>query len=217
MNDQGERLIRAAYTDETITVYQAYSPHIADAAVAAGRFVPPFSRERMTWIKPSFGWMMQRCGWASKPGQERVLAISLRRSGLEWALEHACLSHFEPGTHASHGEWEAIKTASPVRIQWDPDRSLTGERLSRRAIQIGLSGPAVRRYADEWVTGIRDITALARQTEDLIRAGRIAEAAGHLPTERVYPLSPPLAARIGADPSPEPAGSGSLRECGARP
>lgn len=60
MNDRGERLVRAAYTDETITVYQAYSPQIAGAAVAAGTFVAPFSRERMTWIKPSFGWMMQR-------------------------------------------------------------------------------------------------------------------------------------------------------------
>ncbi len=77
MNSSGERLVRADYTDETITVYQAYSPQIADAAVRAARFVPPFSRERMTWIKPSFGWMMQRCGWAHKSGQERVLAISV--------------------------------------------------------------------------------------------------------------------------------------------
>lgn len=214
MNDPGERLVRAAYTDETVTFYQAYPPQIADAAVRAGTFVPPFSRDRMTWIKPSFGWMMQRCGWASKPGQERVLAISLRRDGFEWALEHSCPSHFDAGTHASPGEWEAAKEASPVRVQWDPDRSLTGQRLSRRAIQIGLSGPAVRSYADEWVTGIRDITVLARQIEELARAGRIAKAARQFPAERVYPLSPALAARIGADPGPEPTASG-VRENGA--
>ncbi|MFD0660801.1 DUF4291 family protein [Thermocatellispora tengchongensis] len=34
------RQIRAAYTDETITVYQAYSSAIARPAVAAQRFVP---------------------------------------------------------------------------------------------------------------------------------------------------------------------------------
>lgn len=217
MNGTGERLIRAAYDDETITVYQAYSPPIADAAVAAGTFVAPFSRERMTWIKPSFGWMMARCGWARKPGQEQVLAISLRRSGFEWALAHSCLSHFQPGTQASHADWEAIKAASPVRVQWDPDRSLTSERLARRAIQIGLSGTAVHRYAEEWIASIEDITGLVHQIGDLARGNRVAEAAERLPAERVYPISPALAARIGADPSPEPLASGSIREDGARP
>ncbi|WP_454855208.1 DUF4291 family protein [Promicromonospora soli] len=68
-----KRQVRAVYDADTITVYQAYPPEIADAAVRAGRFVPPFKRERMTWVKPSFCWMMYRCGWATKPGQERVL------------------------------------------------------------------------------------------------------------------------------------------------
>jgi len=54
------RQVRAVFTDDTITVYQAYSRSIAVPAVAAGRFVPPFSRDRMTWIKPSFLWMVDR-------------------------------------------------------------------------------------------------------------------------------------------------------------
>ncbi|MFI6735583.1 DUF4291 family protein [Nonomuraea sp. NPDC050451] len=87
------RQIRAAYTGESITVYQAYDAAIAGPAVAAQRFVAPFKRERMTWIKPSFLWMMYRCGWATKPGQERVPAVSLSREGFEWALAHSCLSH----------------------------------------------------------------------------------------------------------------------------
>jgi len=45
------RLVRAAFDNRTVTVYQAYSPQIADAAVQAGTFVPPFSLNRMTWIK----------------------------------------------------------------------------------------------------------------------------------------------------------------------
>jgi len=79
MSQDGTRLIRAAYTTETITVYQAYGPLIAEAAVRAGTFVPPFSRDRMTWIKPSFGWMMHRSGWASKPGQERAHPVGSRQ------------------------------------------------------------------------------------------------------------------------------------------
>lgn len=46
------REIRADYDASTIVVYQAYRKEIALAALAAGRFVAPFSLNRMTWIKP---------------------------------------------------------------------------------------------------------------------------------------------------------------------
>ena len=55
-----EHEIRANSDRDTITVYQANSPAIADAALNAGRFVPPFSLHRMTWIMPSFLWLMHR-------------------------------------------------------------------------------------------------------------------------------------------------------------
>ncbi len=206
MSDCDTRLVRAAYTAGTITVYQAYSPQIAGAAARAGTFVPPFSRDRMTWIKPSFGWMMHRSGWAAKPGQERILAVELSRAGFEWALAHSCLSHYRPGLHASPVEWAALKAASPIRVQWDPGRSLIGERIARRAIQIGLSGYAIRRYCDEWIRSVSDITATASHIETLVRAGRLADADSELPAERVYPLGPALARRIGASPGhPAPA------------
>ncbi|MGN9780764.1 DUF4291 domain-containing protein [Nonomuraea sp. ZG12] len=95
------RQIRAAYDEESITVYQAYDPALADPAVAAQRFVAPFKRERMTWIKPSFLWMMYRCGWATKPGQTRVLAIALTHEGFAWALAHSCLSHPDASSSSS--------------------------------------------------------------------------------------------------------------------
>ncbi len=44
------RQIRAVFDDTTIRVYQAYSGEIADAALTAGTFVPPFKLARMTWI-----------------------------------------------------------------------------------------------------------------------------------------------------------------------
>jgi hypothetical protein len=200
VSDSDMRLVRAAYTAGTVTVYQAYAQPIADAAVRAGTFVPPFSRDRMTWIKPSFGWMMHRCGWAAKPGQERVLAIEVTRVGFEWALAHSCLSHYEPGRHESPQAWADLREASPVRVQWDPDRSLTGDRLARRAIQIGLSGEAVRRYCEEWIRSIVDITGTVLRLGKLAGVGRITDAALGLPAELVYPLSPALTQRIGADP-----------------
>jgi hypothetical protein len=165
------RQVRANFTDRLVTVYQAYSPQIADAAVAAGTLVAPFKRERMTWIKPSFLWMMYRSGWASKPGQERVLAIQVSREGFEWALAHSALSHFDPSIHASKREWAEQLRGSPVRIQWDPDRSPTLGPLGRRALQVGLSGEAVDRYLDEWITVITDITSKVRQIHHLISSG----------------------------------------------
>ena len=44
--------IRAVYDDSTITVYQAYSPQIAGPALKAGRFAPPFERDRITDVTP---------------------------------------------------------------------------------------------------------------------------------------------------------------------
>jgi hypothetical protein len=54
------RQIRAKYDDETITVYQAYSAAIAIPAVKEQKLSasPEFKRGRMTWVKPSWCWMM---------------------------------------------------------------------------------------------------------------------------------------------------------------
>jgi hypothetical protein len=161
-----QRQIRAVHTDETVTVYQAYPPEIAGPAVRAGRFVAPFKRDRMTWIKPSFLWMMYRCGWATKPGQERVLAVEITRDGFEWALARACLSHYEPGGAETHAEWSRRLKRSPVRVQWDPERSIELGALPYRSLQLGLGGEAVPRYVDEWTVAIRDVTDLARQIEE---------------------------------------------------
>ena len=52
--------IRAVFDDDTITVYQAYSSTIATAAVENQMLSasPAFKFNRMTWVKPSWCWMM---------------------------------------------------------------------------------------------------------------------------------------------------------------
>jgi hypothetical protein len=181
------RQIRAVYTDVTITVYQAYSNQIAEPSLQAQRFVPPFQMSRMTWIKPSFLWMMYRSGWGTKDGQERVLAIDIIRSGFQWCLENACLSHFDPAIHASESAWNEAKEKSPVRVQWDPERSIRLARLDYRSIQIGLSGPAVEKYVGDWIVHIRDVTSLAREIHGLVDAGADTASEKLLPQEVHYP------------------------------
>ncbi|KAK3379195.1 hypothetical protein B0T24DRAFT_610955 [Lasiosphaeria ovina] len=84
------REIRALFDDETITVYQAYSGTIASAAVAAQRLnaSAAFSTTRMTWIKPSWAWMLYRAGYSHKDkGQERILALRMKHADFLSLLE----------------------------------------------------------------------------------------------------------------------------------
>lgn len=202
MTEIPERQIRACFDDHTILVYQAYRNDIADTALAAGRFVsPPFAMSRMTWIKPSFLWMMYRAGWGHKdPGQSRILAIDITREGFEWALANACSSHRDPGM--SEADWRAFKHRHPVRVQWDPERDLLHRPLAHRSLQVGLEGEAVRRYVEEWIVRLTDVTPLAHELHALVAAGRLEEAGERLPQERVYALS--NAADLPASIAPSP-------------
>ena len=182
-----EKTIRAIYDEQTITVYQAYNSTIAAPAIKAQTFVsPPFKMERMTWIKPSFLWMMYRSGWARKVGQERVLAIQIKREGFHWALDHACLSHFDAEIHASKEAWRAQLKVAPVRIQWDPERNILMEKLPYRSLQMGLSGEGVQRYVEEWIVGVQDVTDLCHRIHGLVKKGSVEEAQALLPSEKIY-------------------------------
>ncbi|MGW1228181.1 DUF4291 domain-containing protein [Streptomyces sp. NPDC001515] len=187
--------IRALHTATTLTVYQAYRPSLGLPAARDGRFPAAWKRDRMTWIKPSFLWMMYRCGWAEKEGQETVLAVEITREGFDWALAHAELSHHVSGVHPDRASWQRALRTAPARVQWDPERDLRLDRLPYRSLQLGLSGEAARRYADEWTVSIRDVTPLAKEIHGHVRAGDLAAARDLLPEETPYP-APAAAARV---------------------
>jgi hypothetical protein len=192
--------IRAVYDHDTITVYQAYNEIIVQAALRAGRFVPPFSLNRMTWIKPSFLWMMARSDWGRKPGQERILAIRITRAGWEEALAQAVLTTPNPQVYRDTGEWRKLLDTAPVRVQWDPERALSGNGLallSQRSIQVGLSRHIIERYVQVWTVEINDTTPLARRIAGLLAQGDTRRARDLLPPERVYPLDAAIARRLG--------------------
>ncbi|GLX54152.1 hypothetical protein Shyhy01_71010 [Streptomyces hygroscopicus subsp. hygroscopicus] len=191
-----EYRVRAVYTDSTVTVYQAYTPEIGLPAARDGRFPGVWKRDRMTWVKPSFLWMMYRCGWGTKEGQETVLAIEMSRAGFEWALEHACLSHYERGLHADRAAWKRRLERAPARVQWDPERDLRLRPLAHRSLQLGLAGEAARRYADEWTVSITDVTSLAHTVHARVRDGDLEAARQLLPLERPYPVREGLLAHL---------------------
>jgi hypothetical protein len=191
------RHILARYDADSIYVYQAYRPSIAQHALEHQRFCGEhFSYSRMSWIKPNFLWMMYRCGWASKPGQEYVLAVRLRRAFFDELLLAAVSSSFEASPLDSREEWHRSVAASEVRLQWDPDHDPAGKPLDRRAIQLGLRGRMLKRYGDDEILSIEDITPFVKEQSLRLPAGFDDLL---IPEERVYSPTPEAAFRLGVE------------------
>ena len=150
------QIFEAEFDNEGVYFYQAYNDEIADFALENQTFGgPSFNPNRMTWIKPSFAWVLYRSGYGSKPNQTRVLKIKLSHEILANLLNKCACGHGGGGTKG--------------RIQWDPARDiLSGEGkvprklLRKRAIQIGLGGDLSKLYVDNILT-IQDVTELAHK------------------------------------------------------
>ena len=193
---QSGRHILAQFDDSSIYVYQAYRESIARYAVEHQQFGGDFSYSRMSWIKPNFLWMMYRAGWATKPGQEHILAVRLQRSFFDEVLTGAVASSFGVSGSNDHEEWKRALAKSEVRLQWDPDHDPRGNKLERRAIQLGLRGEMLARYGRECVLSIEDITPLVveqRQNVDDRFVNLLT------PVEAVYPVAGDAARSVGIE------------------
>lgn len=189
------RHILAQYDAESVVVYQAYRPAIGHFAAEHQYFGGEFSLSRMSWIKPNFLWMMYRCGWAAKEGQEVVLAVTIARDAFDQILAAAVPSSYDRDRYDSRAAWSAAVGSSDVRLQWDPDHGPGGEPLERRAIQLGLRGPVLASYARPWIRRIEDITPFVHVQRERLR--RDGKAALITPSEAVYPVAGSTAHLLG--------------------
>ncbi|KAF2678417.1 hypothetical protein K458DRAFT_423113 [Lentithecium fluviatile CBS 122367] len=158
------RQIRAEYDATTITVYQAYSAEIATAAVKAQKLdaSPDFSGTRMTWIKPSWAWVLYRSGYSYKDDrQSHILALSLKQETFLSLLSKAILAH------ASEGIPDGESKRASVRVQWDPERTVRLEKLPYRSIQIGIPGALVQEFMSG-IVRIEDVTETARELKKVL-------------------------------------------------
>jgi len=191
------RHILAQFDDQSIIMYQAYRPEIGHYAAKNGCFGGPLSLHRMTWIKPSFLWMMFRSRWGTSEDQEVTLAIRLQRSAFDAILEQAVHSTFVAEVYRDEAEWATAVKRSDARLQWDPDRDPSGMRLERRAIQLGVRGETLKRYAREWIIDIEDISEFVREQCGYMRS-RSAYGKLITPREAVYCFDKPeVVARLG--------------------
>ena len=178
--------IRALYSKDTIRVYQAYNKIIASEAVMKGTFGNNFKMDRMTWIKPSFLWMMYLCGCGTKENQECVLAIDIQRNAFDYLVANAVISTYQEEMYRSREEWKRLIHSSDIRLQWDPERDIHGNPLNYRSLQLGLRGEAVRKYVNEWIVDITDITSYVNELKCLISQKK--DVSMLLPKEMVYQI-----------------------------
>lgn len=179
--------IRAIYDQTTITVYQAYPASIATAAVASRSLTasPHFKLGRMTWIKPSWCWMLYRSFYSFKePRQAHILAIQMTREGFDTLLRNASLT----------SETSSADASRAARVQWDPERDARlGKVDGVRTIQIGIPKELVQMWATEWIVVISDVTERARLLKETLDAEPdVTDATlvkrGLLPVEQEYHL-----------------------------
>ena len=192
--DTRVQIFRAEYDNEGVYFYQAFNDQIADWAIEhqtlGGDFWNP---NRMTWIKPSFAWMLYRAGYGLKDeNQKRILKIK---------IGHEALGALLTGSVMGKGNREAEKY---VQVQWDPERDIARVDLDsavleparvndnfNRAIQIGLAKSASTQYTNS-ILGIQDVTALANEVRKAHQAllngdsNAMHELMGKLPVERRY-------------------------------
>ena len=184
--------IDCEFDDEGVFFYQAFCDEIADYAITNQKFGgDKFNTERMTWIKPSFGWMLYRSGYGKKSGQNRVLKIKLPHATVSYILSNcSCVEadwHGDDKNKCSHGN-----------IQWDPARDLFNvekkepmKMIHKRAIQIGLSHSLSKYYNDN-IISITDVTNLAHLIYDVHNTKKnnfskmMDELKPQLPNEKIY-------------------------------
>lgn len=179
------RHILAQFDDKTVVVYQAYKPSIGLYAAKHGFFGGDFSYSRMSWVKTNFLWMMYRCGWAQKQGQEVVLAIHLKRSFFNELLLEAFPSTNTQGL--SREDWSKKVATTDVRLQWDPDHDPYGAKQSRKAIQIGLRNQYLAPFKGDAIEAIENITDFVLEQGEKVKNGDLSNLV--LPQEYGYPVS----------------------------
>jgi hypothetical protein len=197
IDDKGgpDRTFRAEWDEEGVFFYQAYNDEIADWSLEHQTLGGPqqFKPFRMTWIKPSFSWMLYRAGYGSKDSnQSRILKIKLSHQTVSDLLSQCKLSTIAGG--GGNG-----------RIQWDPERNIMAGNgkepnpvHNTRSIQIGLKGHLSELYVNN-ILSIEDVSAIsgkigkahaqkrmALASSENLQADPMEELIDQLPVERPY-------------------------------
>ena len=176
------QVFNAEWDKEGVYFYQAFKDDIANWALENQRYGgPDFDPKRMTWIKPSFAWVLYRSGYAQKHHQNRILKIKITHDAVAEILSKCSCRHGGGGTVG--------------RVQWDPERDLFAacgnvprKMIRQRAIQIGVKGSLCEFYVQS-IISIQDVTDLAHIVQNAHISKTkddLEKISSLLPVERPY-------------------------------
>eukprot|EP00923_Selenidium_pygospionis_P030369 GHVN01053932.1.p1 GENE.GHVN01053932.1~~GHVN01053932.1.p1 ORF type:complete len:241 (+),score=33.79 GHVN01053932.1:448-1170(+) len=180
------QVFEGEWDEEGVYFYQAFNDDIANWALDNQVFGGPYFKPgRMTWIKPSFAWVLYRSGYGTKHNQNRILKVKLSHSAVA-----AILSQCQCG-HGGGGKLG--------RVQWDPardimlsaDKKVPRKMLRMRTIQIGVKGRLSKFYVSS-VLAIQDVTELSAKVMNAHQLNKteakvaMAVLVDQLPVERPY-------------------------------
>lgn len=192
-----KRIVYANYDEEGVIVYQAFKPEIVKVAVDKGTFGKGFGFERTSWIKPSFAWTLRRSNFATKNRMQAIAQIKITHSAFIEILSQSVETHYNPEVFQSELEWKDEFDKSKVIHQWDPERDLTGRKLERQAIQIGLRQEILKDYVDKYIIDVQDVTHIAHEIGEVVKSkkGSFPE----VPLEKEYDLNTELFSKLGCN------------------
>jgi hypothetical protein len=112
--------------------------------------------------------------------------VCLKRSAFDEILRLAVHSSFVLDVYGTEDASRRAVAGFHVRLQWDPNHDPSGKPVERRAVQLGLRGDVLARYAKDWLLDIQDISAFVREQRANAKApyDRLVT-----PREEVYPVA----------------------------
>ena len=107
----------------------------------------------------------------------------MKHSHFQHLLSLACVTN-------NRSPLSAEDRQKPIRVQWDPERSPSLQVLLYRSIQIGIPGEVGKKWVEEWILAIEDVTEKARALKKAVDGGvsdaKVLVEKGLFPAERVY-------------------------------
>ena len=154
-----DRHILVQSDDDTVVVYQAFDAEISAHAVAHGAFGGhAWRQDRVSAIRLSLTDVLHRSNWGQDVGEERILAIRIKRAGFDSLLRQAIHREFQEGLYDTKRSWQLATRYSQVSIEWGPDRDLNGAALGRQTARFGMRHKALQNFATTWIDEVIDLT-----------------------------------------------------------
>lgn len=129
---------------------------------------------------------MHRSGWARKSNQEQILGIWISKTDFIEILKNSVHSSFKENVYKTKEKWQKELKSKEVRLQWDPDHDLHEQKQNRKAIQLGLKNKVLKKFNDEMITEIVDMTDFVVEQRKLLRSKQYKLL--KIPDEKIFEI-----------------------------